>query len=143
MSETSPMQTGLPPANPVKAASQNGWTYLGVFVVIAVVLSVAMVLDAILNRKVDLLSNLALLIVSPIAAWKVRIGDYLSAIWAPALVWFVVLMTVGQLAPKRGGSLLREQVLHIAYGLAAHAGWIIGATVLAGAIVIFRRARHS
>lgn len=128
---------------PAKLATESGWTYLGVFVVLSAVLSVAMILDVVLNRKVDLLSNLALLIFSPIAAWKVRTNDYLAAIWAPALVWFVVLMTIGQLAPKRGGSLLREQVLHIAYGLAAHAGWIIGATVIAGAIVIFRRARHS
>lgn len=143
MSETSPVQTSSQVTNSFESVKQSGWTFLGVFVVLAAVLSVAMILDVILNRKVDLLSNLALLIASPIAAWKVRFNDYLAAIWAPALVWFAVLMTVGQLAPKRGGSLLREQVLHIAYGLAAHAGWIIGATVLAGAIVIFRRARHS
>lgn len=143
MSETSPVQTSSQATDSIKSVKQSGWTFLGVFVVLAAVLSVAMILDVILNRKVDLLSNLALLIASPIAAWKVRFNDYLAAIWAPALVWFAVLMTVGQLAPKRGGSLLREQVLHIAYGLAAHAGWIIGATVLAGAIVIFRRARHS
>lgn len=143
MSETSPVQASSQVTDSIKSVKQSGWTFLGVFVVLAAVLSVAMILDVILNRKVDLLSNLALLIASPIAAWKVRFNDYLAAIWAPALVWFAVLMTVGQLAPKRGGSLLREQVLHIAYGLAAHAGWIIGATVLAGAIVIFRRARHS
>lgn len=143
MSETSPVQASSQVTDSIKSVKQSGWTFLGVFVVLAAVLSVAMILDVILNRKVDLLSNLALLIASPIAAWKVRFNDYLAAIWAPALAWFAVLMTVGQLAPKRGGSLLREQVLHIAYGLAAHAGWIIGATVLAGAIVIFRRARHS
>lgn len=143
MSETSPVQASSQVTDSIKSVKQSGWTFLGVFVVLAAVLSVAMILDVILNRKVDLLSNLALLIASPIAAWKVRFNDYLAAIWAPALAWFAVLMTVGQLAPKRGGSLLREQVLHIAYGLAAHAGWIIGATFLAGAIVIFRRARHS
>lgn len=120
----------------------RGWTYQGVFVILAISLSVAMIADVFLNRKVDLLSNLALILISPIAALKVRTNDYLAAIWAPALVWFVILMTVGQLAPKRGGSLIREQVLHVAYGLAAHAGWIIAATVISGAIAIFRRGRN-
>ena len=121
---------------------QIGWTYQGVFVIVTVVLSAAMLADVFLNRKVDLVSNVALLVICPIAAWKVRTNDYLAAIWVGPLVWFAVLMTIGQFAPKRGGSLLREQSLHIAYGLAAHAGWIIGATVISGAIAIVRRGRN-
>ena len=120
----------------------QGWTYQGVFIILGAVVAIAMFADAYLNKKVDLLSNLTLLIASPLAAWKVRTNDYLAAIWAPAFVWFVSLMTVGQLAPKRGGSILREQVLHIAYGLSAHAGWILSATIISGAIAIFRRGRN-
>lgn len=127
----------------IRIPGRTGWTYRGVFVIVTLVLSVAMVADVYINRKVDLLSNLALIIICPIAAWKVRTNDYLAAIWVAPLVWFIVLMTVGQLAPKRGGSLTREQVLHVAYGLASHAGWIIGATIISGAIAIFRRGRNS
>ncbi|MEN9741153.1 MAG: hypothetical protein RIR66_109 [Actinomycetota bacterium] len=126
----------------VRTPGKHGWTYQGVFIIMWVSLSVAMLIDALVNRKVDLVSNVTLLIASLIAGWKVRTNDYQAAIWAPALVWFVTLMTVGQLAPKRGGSMLREQILHIAYGLAAHAGWIIGATILSGAIAIIRRGRN-
>lgn len=127
---------------PTRVPGTHGWTYQGVFIILAIALSIGMFADVFINNKVDLISNLTLLIVSPIAAWKVRTNDYLAAIWAPALVWFTVLMTVGQLAPKRGGSFLREQVLHIAYGLSAHAGWILGATIIAGAIAIVRRGRN-
>jgi hypothetical protein len=126
-----------------KPIGESGWTYLGVFVVVAVVLSIAMLIDVFVNRKVDLISNLALLIICPIAASRVRTNDYLAAIWVGPLVWFVSLMTVGQFAPKRGGSILREQLLHIAYGLSAHAGWIISATLISGAIAIVRRGRNS
>lgn len=123
-------------------ANQRGWTYQGVFVVVTVVLIAAMLADIYFNHKVDLISNIALLVICPIAGWKVRPRDYTSVIWVGPLMWFVVLMTVGQLAPKRGGSLLREQVLHVAYGLSAHAGWIIGASVLAGAIAIYRQPKR-
>jgi len=126
-----------------KTVGQSGWTYLGVFVVVTIVLSIAMLADVLINRKVDLISNLALLIICPIAAWRVRTNDYLAAIWVGPIVWFAVLRTIGQLDPKRGGSFMREQLLHIAYGLSAHAGWIIGATVLSGTIAIVRRGRNS
>lgn len=124
---------------PKPKSTESGWTYQGVFVVVTFVLSLAMLADVYFNRKVDLLSNIALLVICPIAAWNVRPKDFTSAIWVGPLTWLVVLETVGQLAPKRGGNLLREQVLHIAYGLAAHAGWIIGATVLSAAIAIYRQ----
>ena len=126
----------------VRTPGKHGWTYQGVFIILWISLSVAMLADVFINRKVDLLSNVTLLIGSAITGWKVRTNDYQAAIWAPALVWFVTLMTVGQFAPKRGGSLLREEVLHIAYGLSAHAGWILGATMLSGCIAIVRRGRN-
>lgn len=122
---------------------ESGWTYQGVFVIVTAVLIPAMLADVFLNHKVDLISNVALLIACAVAAWKVRLSDYTAAIWVGPLMWFAILMTVGQLAPKRGGSFLREQALHIAYGLAAHAGWIIGSAVLAAAITLFRKSRNS
>ena len=120
----------------------HGWTYQGVFIILGVGLAIAMFADVFLNRKVDLISNVTLLTLSVVAGWKVRTNDYLAAIFAPAFVWFIVLMTVGQLAPKRGGSFLREQLLHIAYGLSAHAGWILSATIISGAIAVIRRGRN-
>lgn len=129
-------------ATQVRTPGMHGWTFQGVFIILGLALAASMLADVLINNKVDLLSNLTLVIASPIAAWKVRTNDYLAAIWAPAFVWFISLMTVGQLAPKRGGSLLREQVLHVAYGLSAHAGWIFTATIISGAIAIFRRGRN-
>ena len=126
----------------VKTPGTHGWTYQGVFIILWITLSIAMLADVFINRKVDLLSNITLLIGSVIAGWKVRTNDYQAAIWAPSLVWFIALMTVGQFAPKRGGSFMREELLHIAYGLSAHAGWILGATIIAGGTAIVRRGRN-
>lgn len=120
----------------------HGWTYQGVFIILGICVSLAMLADGLINRKVDLISNLSLVVFSSIAGWKVRTNDYQAAIWAPAIIWFFALMTFGQLAPKRGGGFIREQALHIAYGLSAHAGWILGATFLAGSIAIVRRGRN-
>lgn len=132
----------MPATEDLINTESDGWTYKSVFVILAIILSLAMLADSFINNKVDLISNIALLIASPIAAWKVRTYDYQAAIWAPAFVWLLVLMTVGQFAPKRGGSIFREQFLHFAYGLSEHAGWIFLATITSGIIAIVRRGRN-
>jgi hypothetical protein len=89
-----------------------------------------------------MVSNIGLVIVGIVGASKVRTADYQAAIWVAPIAWVVALMTTGQLAPMRGGSFLREQVLHIAYGLSMHAWWILGATALSASIAVFRRGRQ-
>jgi hypothetical protein len=58
------------------------------------------------------------------------------------IAWVIALLTTGQLAPMRGGSFMREQVLHFAYGLSMHAWWILGATAISAGVAIFRRGRQ-
>jgi hypothetical protein len=101
-----------------------------------------MALDIFFTGEIGIVSNIGLVIVGIVGATKVRTADYQAAIWVTPIAWVIALMTTGQLAPMRGGSFLREQVLHIAYGLAMHAWWILGATALSAATAIFRRGRR-
>jgi hypothetical protein len=103
---------------------------------------VVMALDIIFTAGIGIVSNLGLVIVGLVGALKVRTADYQAAIWVAPIAWVIALLTTGQLAPMRGGSFLREQVLHIAYGLAMHAWWILGATAISACVAIFRRGRR-
>lgn len=119
-----------------------GWTYPGVIILTPFIMMVVMALDIFINGKIGLISNLGMLVGGVAAAINVRTADFQSAIWVTPVAWMISLLTVGQLAPMRGGSFLREQILHLTYGLATHAGWILGATALAATISIFRRGRQ-
>lgn len=119
-----------------------GWTYPGVIILTPFIMMVVMALDILINGKVAMISNFGMVAASAVAAINVRTADYQAAIWVAPLAWVVSLLTVGQLAPMRGGSFLREQVLHLSYGLAMHAWWILGATALSASIAIFRRGRQ-
>ena len=122
--------------------AQIGWTYPGVIILSSAAMMVVMALDIIFTGDVGIVSNIGLVIVGVVGASKVRTADYQAAIWVTPIAWVIALMTTGQLAPMRGGSFFREQVLHIAYGLAMHAWWILGATALSASIAIFRRGRR-
>jgi hypothetical protein len=124
------------------APAQQGWTYPGVIILTSVAMMLVMALDIIITGDIGLVSNLGLVIVGLIGALKVRTADYQAAIWVAPIAWLIALLTTGQLAPMRGGSFLREQVLHLAYGLAMHAWWILGATALSAGVAIFRRGRR-
>ena len=119
-----------------------GWTYAGVIILTPFIMMVVMAIDILINGKIGLISNLGMLVGGITAALNVRTADYQSAIWITPLAWMISLLTVGQLAPMRGGSFIREQILHLSYGLATHAWWILGATALTAAIAIFRRGRQ-
>jgi hypothetical protein len=119
-----------------------GWTYPGVIILTSAAMMVVMALDIIFTGEIGIFSNVGLVIVSLISAINVRTADYQAAIWVAPIAWLVSLITVGQLAPMRGGSFLREQILHLAYGLAMHAWWILGATALSAGVAIFRRGRQ-
>jgi hypothetical protein len=122
--------------------AQIGWTYPGVIILTSAAMMVVMALDIIFTGGIGIVSNLGLVIVGLVGALKVRTADYQAAIWVAPIAWVIALLTTGQLAPMRGGSFLREQVLHIAYGLAMHAWWILGATAISACVAIFRRGRR-
>ena len=124
------------------APAQQGWTYPGVIILTSVAMMLVMALDIFITGDIGLVSNVGLVIVGMIGALKVRTADYQAAIWVAPIAWLIALLTTGQLAPMRGGSFLREQVLHLAYGLAMHAWWILGATALSASVAIFRRGRR-
>ena len=119
-----------------------GWTYPGVIILTPFIMMVVMALDILINGNIGLISDLGMLVGGITAALRVRTADYQSGIWITPLAWVISLLTVGQLAPMRGGSFMREQILHLSYGLAMHAWWILGATALSAAISIFRRGRR-
>jgi hypothetical protein len=122
--------------------AQIGWTYPGVIILTSAAMMVVMALDIIFTGGIGIVSNIGLVIVGLIASIKVRTADYQAAIWVTPIAWVIALLTTGQLAPMRGGSFLREQILHIAYGLSMHAWWILGATALSASVAIFRRGRQ-
>jgi hypothetical protein len=132
--------TTIEPMESVPA--QIGWTYPGVIILSSAAMMVVMALDIIFTGDIGIVSNIGLVIVGIVGATKVRTADYQAAIWVSPSAWVVALMTTGQLAPMRGGSFLREQVLHIAYGLSMHAWWILGATALSASVAVFRRGRQ-
>ena len=124
------------------APAQIGWTYPGVIILTSAAMMVVMALDIIFTGDIGILSNVGLVTVGLVGAVKVRTADYQAAIWVAPIAWVIALLTTGQLAPMRGGSFLREQALHLAYGLAMHAWWILGATALSASVAIFRRGRQ-
>ena len=124
------------------APAQIGWTYPGVIILTSAAMMVVMALDIIFTGDIGILSNVGLIIVGLVGAVNVRTADYQAAIWVAPIAWVIALLTTGQLAPMRGGSFLREQALHLAYGLAMHAWWILGATALSASVAIFRRGRQ-
>jgi hypothetical protein len=122
--------------------AQIGWTYPGVIILTSVAMMVVMALDIIFTGGIGIVSNVGLVIIGLVGAINVRTADYQAAIWVVPIAWVIALLTTGQLAPMRGGSFLREQALHLAYGLSMHAWWILGATALSASVAIFRRGRQ-
>jgi hypothetical protein len=122
--------------------AQIGWTYPGVIILTSAAMMVVMALDIIFTGGIGIVSNIGLVIIGLIGSINVRTADYQAAIWVVPIAWVIALLTTGQLAPMRGGSFLREQALHLAYGLSMHAWWILGATALSASVAIFRRGRQ-
>ncbi len=125
------------------AAPSQGWTYQGVFVLSTLCFMVIMAADCLVNGTVTSWSEFGIVFVSAVAALNVRRNDLMAAVWAPPIVWLFALETVGQIGKQQGGTFMRKQILHLAYGLANHAAWIIGAVILAAIITSIRRLRNS
>lgn len=125
------------------AQKTHGWTYPGVFILTSISMAIVMASDALITGEIGLISNIAIVGLSVIAATQVRTIDYTAAIWSPPLAWMFALLTGGQFGMTMSGSLLRKEVFHLAYGLAYHAVWILGAVLISAAIAIVRHGRHS
>jgi len=120
-------------------SARKGLSYASVMILICIAMMSLMALDIFVSGDIGLISNIGIVVLGLIAAITVRKADYQAAIWVVPIAWLVAILTTGQLAPMRGGSFLREQILHLAYGLAMHAWWILGATALSAIVAIFRR----
>lgn len=124
------------------APTPKGLTYPWVIILTCVSMMILVALDIWSSGNIGMISNVGVIIVGLIAALRVRKSDYQAGIWVVPIAWTVAILTTGQFAPMRGGSFFREQVLHLAYGLAMHAWWILSATALSAAIALFRRGRR-
>jgi hypothetical protein len=130
------------PTKPIDAPSaRKGLSYTSVMILTCIAMMLLMALDISVTGDIGLISNIGIVVLGLIAAITVWKADYQAAIWVVPIAWLVAILTTGQLAPMRGGSFLREQILHLAYGLAMHAWWILGATAISAIVAIFRRGR--
>lgn len=102
-----------------------------------------MAADVAITGKITQLSGIVLLCVSILSAWNVRRNDFSAAVSAPPIVWLLGVETVGQFGKMPGGSFVRKQIIHLAYGLANNALWVVLSVVMAIVITTVRRGRHS
>ena len=115
----------------------------GVWLVVIGVTVVFAFADALAVGRTGLgwLTGAALLISSIYAAIVVRRDDYLIAVIAPPIAFFIATITAGQLTLPASGDLLLREALMIVTTLGNNAAWIFGSTLVALAIVLIRRAR--
>jgi hypothetical protein len=123
--------------------ASHGWTFQGVFIISTIAVLTAMAADIALTHKVTWISGFVLFAVSLLSAWNVRRNDFTAAVSAPPIVWLLGIETVGQLGKMPGGSFVRKQIIHLAYGLANNAIWIVLSVFMAIVITTVRRGRHS
>jgi hypothetical protein len=93
------------------------------------------------DKVIDYIAPAGLVLIALLVALKVRKSDLIAAVWAPIIAWFVALITVGQIARPTAGSNKERELVLILHGLADHAWWILGATLLAALVVSIRRFR--
>lgn len=86
-------------------------------------------------------TGIALILISGYAAATVRPRDGFWALVSPPLAFFVATVTAGQLTVTGSGGFLVKQGLLIPFTLGQNVLWIVGATLLAGALVWLRRRR--
>ncbi len=114
-------------------------TYLRVLIVNVVAMSFIMGIDVVSDQKISEFSAVGLVVLAFITSLLVRRGDYLAAVWSPAIAWLFAVLTVGQLALKDSGSFRIKEAAHIVNSLADFAYWILGATAVAIVVTFVRR----
>lgn len=105
------------------------------------VVAIAMFADFLMFNKVGLTSNIAIVLCAVLVALRVSPENFLAAVWAPVLGWHLALFTIGQLTRPETGSFLTQQMFLVLYGIANHALWILGATLLAVVTVSLRKSK--
>lgn len=121
-----------------RAPKARGLNTLGVVVIIGGVTLVLGLLDAfIAGPGLGMLTGIGLVVATAFAALRVRHDDSAVCIITPPLAFFVAAITVGQIGQSSSGGLLGRAVL-VFFMLADNWIWIIGATLVALAIVLVR-----
>lgn len=118
-------------------------TYSHLLFSTSLIMMLAMTIDVVPDNSIDSVAPVTLVFITILGATRIQRSDYLAAVWAPVLSWFVALMTFGQLTRPSAGSLKEREALLIIHGLADHAWWILGSTIAALAIVLIRHFRLS
>jgi len=118
--------------------TREGLKYVEVIGLSTIIVALAMAFNIGLNHSIGIIADLGLVLATAVCAYKVREKDFAATFWAPAISWFVAVITVGQLATNNGGSWKVQQVFLLVYGLGSHFLWILGTTVLAVVIHYYR-----
>ena len=134
MAQTENLETAAP-------ATTSGLTYARTILVSTALVVMFMTIDVVPNKAIDYIAPAGLVLVALFGALKARKGDFLAAVWTPVIAWFIALITVGQITRPTAGSNKERELVLILHGLADHAWWILGATLLAATIVSIRRFR--
>lgn len=117
---------------------QSGVKAIGVYAVTIGATLVAGVLDIFIGGAgLGLVTGVVFLIASLFCALRVRISDAAVAVIAPPIAFFIAAITVGQVGQSSTGGLLGRFV-NTFFMLADNWIWIVGATVIALAIVLVR-----
>ena len=114
-------------------------TYQRVLVLNTLAMTFIMGMDVIADRKISQFSAVGLVGLSLITSLVVRRGDFLSAVWSPAIAWLFAVLTVGQLSLKESGAFRIKEAALVVNGLADFAYWILGATAISIVVTFVRR----
>ncbi|MCX6404432.1 MAG: hypothetical protein NTW81_02755 [Actinobacteria bacterium] len=121
-----------------RPTSGDGLKYIQVIGLCVIIVAVAMSCNIAFNHRIGIVADLGLVIATVVVSFRVRSADFVATFWAPAISWFIAVITVGQFATNNGGSWKVQQVFLLVYGLGSHFLWILGTTVLAVVIHYFR-----
>ena len=121
-----------------RPTSGEGLKYAQVIGLCTIIVAVAMACNVAFNHRIGIVADLGLAIATVFVALRVRSADFLATFWAPAIAWFISVITVGQFAKNSGGSWKVQQAFLLVYGLGSHFLWILGTTVVAVVIHYFR-----
>ena len=126
--------------------NDGGLTWTGAAIVTIGVTLAAALIETLLgqhrNGGVGWLTGIALLGSTVYCALRLRVPDIWAAVIMPPLAYLAALVLAGLLKVGASGSFISRQAINIVTGLALGAPWILGSTLVALVIVLFRRSRH-
>lgn len=128
-----------PIEDPAEPGLETGITWSNAALLITGVTIAFGFIEALLRHSIGTITGVALLIVTVVAALRLRPADIWAAVVMPPLAFLAALVTAGQLTVAKSGSFVSQQALNIVSGLALNAPWIIGSTAVALVIVLIRR----